>query len=322
MIRVPASISLRVASCHIDFTMQGNRALEDDLLRRTMAEADEFFRKDAPPQLVIMPEYAECECVREFAIKWARELGASTVCGTYEDNGRLVGTVIAPANTTQGYVAMTVEKGRLSPYDSILTRRPLQAGTPGLDLFLDVKDRDGILVNICIRVLVCYDIRFAARDLTFNDAQVVVVPMFDGNPQGAEDVGTQLAKQAYIRVLLVNRASTIIAPDVATPSLYYKASAWLMRHPRERAFLLRWFPRRFALASSAFGPLNNAFEKELRNLGATGTEISNLRLWRTSRPGITMCNYEVGQFHAPGHDTSYGAGFFYTGYERVDQRIG
>jgi hypothetical protein len=43
----------------------------------------------------------------------------------------------------------------------------------------------------------------------------------------------------------------------------------------------------------------------------SGVDAAINRLWKIAHDGVTLGEYEVGQPYAPGHDTAYGAGFFY-----------
>ena len=274
LVRVPPSAKLRIASCHIDFGLNGLGADSASMIPK-IDRTDKVLRATRlRPHLVVFPEGALCDELLSIARRWAEELGATTVCGTSQ-MGRLVGGIVVRPNGPEEKFF----KRHLSPYDHNGAADPLlEAMTAGIDLVLPCEAIDGQTVPANVRVLICYDFRYYhPEDHVFNTTQVLVVPMHDKKPAEPETIASGHAKRHYLRTLLVNKAVS----DGA------------------------------ALPSSAFGPLPAPFAGELSRTGALGVDQSASRIWRTDIEGITIGEYEVGQSVALGHDTSYGAGFFY-----------
>lgn len=281
ILRVPPSAKLRVASCHIEFALEGLGADARSMIHK-LAQIDGILRATPlRPHLVVFPEGADCVPVREYAQRWASDFGATTICGTSQMAGQVGGVVVRPDGTE-----VTFYKRNLSPHDHAGASSALvRAGTAGIELVFGCPTVDGGSIPVNVRVLICYDFRFHYLEASdFNTTQVVVVPMHDRRHDEPEEYASILAKRYYVRTILVNKA---------VPS------------------------NGETLPSSAFGPLPAPFASQLVAAGAYGVNAGANRLWQTKQEGVTLGEYEVGQPCAPGQDTAYGAGFFY----RVEHHI-
>ena len=270
--RVPPSTKLRVASCHIDFDLRGLGA-DPASLASKLEWIDGVLRgTHLRPHLIVFPEGAACLPLHAHATRWADELEATTICGTSQIGQYVGGTVVGPNGVRENFY-----KKHLSPLDPSGASGQLLAGaTAGIDLEVVCQASDGSKFTANVRVLICYDLRFYMPK-EFGETQVVVVPMHDPKYDEPEGIAATFAKRQYVRTLLVNKATSGGIP----------------------------------LPSSAFAPMAPPFERELIRTGATGVDGRRSRVWRTKVEGVTIGEYEVAQYVALGHDTAYGAGFFY-----------
>jgi hypothetical protein len=271
VVRVPPSAKLRVASCHIDFELDGLGADAASMIPK-LDQVDAIIRGLATrPHLIVFPEGADCAPLRARALAWADEFGATIICGTGRLDDKVGGFVIRPDGEMIPFF-----KRQPSPYDfEDSNARLLRADSAGIELVFRCETVDGGFLPVNVRVLICYDFRFHAMDgASFNDTHMVVVPMHDRKYDEPEERASILAKRNYIRTLLVNKNGG-------------------------------------RLPSSAFGPLADPFEARLLTNGVCGVDAGANRIWQTTCEGVTVGAYEVGQPLAAGHDTAYGAGFFY-----------
>lgn len=317
---IPPSVKLCVACCHIDFRTSGVSVIPDEgFARKLECIARIFDSAPAGPQLIVFPEGADCDLTRDYARRWARKFSAVTICGTSRVGDKVKGTVVVPeASTVDGYREEIFEKQHLSPNDALLAGHPLTAGSSGgIIVRIPCQTASGAPFEISALVLICYDFRFLHhRAKDFNDIQVVVVPMFDESTAEPESIGRNLAKRHYTRVFLVNKASRLAASIGRGAPWRMKVGVRLTNAPRPLHAIAEWLTR---LPSSAYGPLASRFAEHLKKCGAKDVDPTLARLWRYRGEAVTIGLYEVAQAIALGHDTAYGAGYFYSElrHERV-----
>lgn len=315
------SIKIKIAVCHFDFAIENLAAKLDDAYINVLKKInEEIVALPAKPHLIIFPECSYSDLLYQYALKWKSDFSISTVCGTRQNSttGAVEAVVLCNAQTYY------FEKRYQSPYDTLLTSRPVRDGKSAGGTFdIEAKTKQGKKCIVTCGILICYDFHKPERFADdFQDVNVMIVPMYNPRWRDAQELAYEYVKHRSSRVILVNKskASIEVAKNSLTSNKIWMASALARRPLLMKAVEFTcagWLPS-FFLASSGHGPVNESDNKNLKSNRRLSFLKKLSRIWEVRKDAILIADYEVGVECSIGHENKHNSGYFYENFQKVD----
>lgn len=282
---IPESVKIKIACCKMDYKIMDLKVVVDKSFINKLSKINKWITKqENKPHIVIFPEGCGCDKIYSYARSWAKKYKITIVCGTSVNTNKIITSkIIYPKDN--GYSEEEVEKLRPSPYDSILYGDTINNGKYNKIFTVNLPDNK----SFKMKVLICYDFRFVDEiPKSFNDAQLLIVPMLDRAYEEAESIAYDIAKKYLFRIILLNKPTT-----------------------NNIKIRTKKFNGKKKLFSCAVAPMNPSEIEYLKRSKIVGFDAKTYKIWRINKESIISGDYEIKQYASYGHYSAYGAGYFY-----------